>query len=200
MTITYEIGNNLYINITNRCSNACNFCVRELEGAFEDALWLVKEPTAEEIVQDIFRRDMDQYEELVFCGYGEPLERVDRVVEVCEAVKKKSNIPIRINTNGLANKIHNTDVTPRFKSLVDSISISLNAKNAEEYDALCHSVFGKDAFPAVLDFAQKCKDYVGKVQFTVLDFLPAADIEVCRKIACDLGVEFKVRKYVNFNA
>lgn len=128
MTITYEIGDNLYINITNRCPNACNFCVREQEGGFEDALWLVKEPTAEEIIHDIFLKDIGQYEELVFCGYGEPLERIDKVVEVCEAVKRKSNIPIRINTNGLANKIHNTDVTPRFKSLVDSISISLNAK------------------------------------------------------------------------
>ena len=110
--------------------------------------------------------------------------------------KEKSNIHIRINTNGLANKIHNTDITPRFKSLVDSISISLNAKNAEEYDLICHSAFGKDAFSSILDFTDKCKAYVDDVQLSIVDCLPPDHIEECQNIADDLGVNLKIRKEV----
>lgn len=196
MTITYEIDNNLYINITNKCPNSCDFCVRNLEGAFEDNLWLEREPTTEEIIKDIFSRDLSKYKQLVFCGFGEPLEKIDEVIAVSKAIKEKSNISIRINTNGLANKIHNTDVTPRFKSLIDSVSISLNAKNAEDYDAVCHSVFGKDAFSAILDFAEKCKVYVKNVQFSIVDCLPAEDIDECKKISDRLGIKLKVRKEI----
>lgn len=196
MTITYEIDNNLYINVTNKCSNACDFCVRNLDGAFENDLWLEREPTTEEIINDIFHRDLSKYKQIVFCGFGEPLEEIDVVLEVCKELKEKSNIPIRINTNGQANKIHKTDVTPRFKSLVDSISISLNAKNAEEYDSICHSIFGKDVFNSILDFTKKCKSYVNDVQLSVVDCLPAGDIEECKKIAKKLGVTLKIRKEV----
>jgi len=196
MIITYEIGNNLYVNVTNKCPNTCNFCVRNLAGAFNHDLWLEKEPTSQEIIKDIFSRNLSQYQQLVFCGFGEPLENIDEVLEVCREVKQKYDMPIRINTNGLANKIHKTDITPRFKTLVNSISISLNAGNAEEYDAICHSVFGKEAFPAMLDFTQKCKAYVDDVQFTIVDCLPPDQINQCQKIAADLGVNLKIRKEV----
>ncbi|MHB8125704.1 MAG: TatD family nuclease-associated radical SAM protein [Desulfitobacteriaceae bacterium] len=196
MIISYEIDNNLYVNITNKCPNACDFCIRYVEDAFNHDLWLEREPTSEEIIKDIFSRNLSQYKQLVFCGFGEPLENIDEVLKVCKEVKEKSNIHIRINTNGLANKIHNADVTPRFKSLVDSISISLNARNAEEYDSICHSVFGKEAFPAILDFTQKCKAYLDDVQFSVVDCLPQDHIEECQKIADDLGVKLKIRKEV----
>lgn len=196
MTITYEIDNNLYVNVTNKCPNACDFCIRTREDAFEHDLWLEEEPTAEEIIQDIFSRDLSKYRELVFCGFGEPLEKLDEVLAVCKAVKEKAGLRIRINTNGLANKIHQTDVTPRFKSLVDSISISLNAKNVEEYDAICHSSFGIEAYPAILDFTNKCKGYINDVQLSIVDCLPPADIEECKKIAAGLGVKLKIRKEI----
>lgn len=196
MKFTYKIDNNLYINITNKCSNACDFCVRNLPGAFEHDLWLEKEPTSEEVVKEIFSWDLSKFEQLVFCGFGEPLERIDEVIEICRKVKSRINIHIRINTNGQANKIHNYDVTPKFKSLVDSISISLNAKNAEEYDAICHSIFGTDAFSALLDFAEKSKQYVKDVQLSVVDCISKEDIEECRKIAKSVGVKLKVRKEI----
>lgn len=196
MTITYEIENNLYVNVTNKCPNACEFCIRTRDDAFEHDLWLEKEPTSEEIINEIFNRDLKKYKEVVFCGFGEPLEKLDEVLEVSKTIKEKSNIRVRINTNGLANKIHNTDVTPRFKYLVDGISISLNAKNAEEYDAVCHSAFGLEAFPAILDFAKKAKEYVKDVQLSVVDCLPSEDIEACKKIAGDIGVNLKIRKEV----
>jgi len=196
MTITYEIENNLYVNVTNQCSNTCNFCVRNLEGAFDDDLWLEKEPTSDEIIADIFARDLSKYEQIVFCGFGEPLEKIDEVIKVCKGIRAESDISIRINTNGQANLIHNVDITPRLNSLVDSISISLNAKNSEDYDAVCHSYFGKNAFSAILDFTSKCKRYIGDVQLSIVDCLPQEDIILCQKIAADLGVNLKIRKLI----
>ncbi|MDP4178595.1 MAG: TatD family nuclease-associated radical SAM protein [Bacillota bacterium] len=196
MTITYEIDDNLYVNVTNKCPNACEFCVRNVKGAFKDDLWLEKEPDSSEIIKDILSRDLNKYKQLVFCGFGEPLERIDEVLAASKAVKEKSNINIRINTNGLANKIYNTDITPKLQSLIDSISISLNAKNAKEYDDVCHSKYGLDAFPAILDFAVKSKAYVKDVQFSVVDCLPAEDIAACQKISDELGIRLKIRKEI----
>lgn len=196
MTITYELKDNLYINVTNKCPNACDFCVRNFEGAFTHDLWLSTDPTTKEIIKDIFSRDLRKYKQIVFCGFGEPLENIDEVLAVCKVIKEKTGLSTRINTNGLANKIHDTDVTPRFKSLVDGISISLNAKNAEEYDAICHSVFGKEAFPAILDFAEKSKAYVKDVQLSIVDCLSTEDIKECKKIAAHIGVNLKIRKEI----
>ncbi|WP_010233529.1 TatD family nuclease-associated radical SAM protein [Clostridium arbusti] len=196
MTITYEIKDNLYVNVTNQCSNACDFCVRNLKDAFQNNLWLEREPTLEEIIKDIFSRDLSKYKELVFCGFGEPLERLDTVLEVCKKVKEKTHMNIRINTNGQANKIHNYDVTPRFKSLIDSISVSLNARNAKEYDKICHSRFGEEAFDDLLDFTKKSKKYVEHVQLSVVDCLPPQHIQQCKKIADSIGVNLKIRKEI----
>lgn len=193
MTITYEIGNNLYLNITNRCSNNCEFCIRNFKNAFPHDLWLEREPTLNEILEDIFKRDLDKYNQLVFCGFGEPLERINEVIEVCKKVKEKSKLNIRINTNGQANIIHQEDITPRFKSLVDSLSISLNARSKEEYDAICHSRFGVEAFHAVLDFTAKAKDYVKDIQLSIVDCLPPENIEDCKKIADSLGIKLVIR-------
>jgi TatD family-associated radical SAM protein len=196
MTITYELQDNLYINVTNKCPNACDFCVRNLENAFEHDLWLQKDPTASEIISEVFSRDLSKYKQVVFCGFGEPLENIDEVIEVSKVIKEKLDIKIRINTNGLANKIHAVDVTPSFKKLIDSVSISLNAKNAEEYDAICHSIYGKGAFYELLDFARKCKANVKEVQLSVVDCLPKEDIEACEEIANSIGIKLKVRKEV----
>ena len=196
MIITYEVKDNLYVNVTNKCSNACDFCIRNFKDAFKNDLWLEREPTSEEIVKDIFSRDLSKYKQLVFCGFGEPLERLDTVLKVCKKVKEKSDIHIRINTNGQANKIHNYDVTPRFKSIVDSVSVSLNARNAKEYDEICHSIFGEDAFSSILDFTKKCKKYVINVQLSVVDCISKQHIEQCKRIADSLGVNLKVRKEI----
>lgn len=196
MIITYEVKDNLYVNVTNKCSNACDFCVRNLKDAFQNDLWLEKEPSSEEVIEDIFSRDLSKYKQLVFCGFGEPLENIDVVMEVCKKVKEKANIPIRINTNGQANKIHNYDVTPRFQYIVDSVSISLNARNAKEYDHICHSIFGEEAFNYILDFTKKCRKIVKDVQLSVVDCLPPEHIEECKKIADSLGVNFKIRKEI----
>lgn len=199
MTITYELGNSLYVNITNRCSNACTFCVRlEHDGVNgKDNLWLDREPTIDEIKADFETRKLEKYSAVVFCGYGEPMERADVVIEIAKWLKTKMpRLSIRINTNGQANLIYNKDITPELSGIIDCVSISLNAENAQKYQAVCNSEFGEAAFDGLLDFARRAKNFVPEVIFTVVDIMPKDEIDACRKIADDCGVSFRVREYI----
>ncbi|MGE5677119.1 MAG: TatD family nuclease-associated radical SAM protein [Pseudomonadota bacterium] len=190
--ITYEINDALYINLTNRCTNNCSFCIRSHPESFGYDLWLDKEPDFLELVSDI--REPEKYSEVVFCGYGEPLLRPVEVIEVCKYLKKRG-ARTRINTNGQANLIWKKNIVPELAGLVDCISISLNAKNAEDYIKLCRPEYGAEAYSAVLDFAMECVKYIPEVWLTVVDVISAHDIEICRNIAGHIGANFKVRHY-----
>lgn len=197
MIITYEVGNSLYLNITNRCSNDCNFCVRNHpDGMAGLDLWLEREPTVDEVLADIQRREVSKYQEVVFCGYGEPMSRFRDLLEVSRRIKKLYSIPIRINTNGQGSLIAGRDITAELAGVIDAVSISLNAKNSVEYQAICQSVYGEAAFAAVLDFAARSRRYIPKVVFSVVDIMSVADIAACREIARKIGVQFKVRKFI----
>ena len=199
MTVTYVVDGALYVNITNRCSNRCDFCIRNNgDGAYGSAsLWLSHEPSVEEIIKSIDASNPNQYSELVFCGYGEPTERLEDLIEVAKHVKEKYALKIRINTNGHSSLIHKFDTAPMYAEVIDTVSISLNAPNAKEYDRVCHSVFGETAFDGLLDFAGRVKMYVPKVVLTVVDVaLSAEEIEECRQIADKAGVPLRVRKYI----
>lgn len=197
MTITYELGKSLYVNITNRCSNACTFCIRKDEPTVNgvDELWLKREPTQEEILEDILKRDLNHYKELVFCGYGEPSYRLDEICSIAKVVKKVYPIQTRLNTNGHGNLIFKKDMTPQLAGAIDTVSISLNAKNKEEYNELCRPVFD-DAFDALLDFGRRAKAYTNVI-FTIVDILPKEDQEACRKISASIGANLRVRSYIN---
>lgn len=199
MTITYIIGDQLYVNITNRCSNRCEFCIRQNGDTVGDSgsLWLKREPTQEEIVADIRRRDLSRFRELVFCGYGEPMERLDVLLGVARAIKAVSPIAIRINTNGQSDLIHRRRTAPELKGLIDVISISLNASDAEKYDRICHSRFGKQGFDAMIAFAGDCRQYVPTVVFSVVDCIGPEEVESCRVVAKRVGVNFRVRKMIS---
>ena len=199
MTITYEVGNALYVNITNRCSNRCDFCIRNNgDGAYgSNSLWLAKEPTCEEIFASISARDLGKYEELVFCGYGEPTERLDDLLAVARQIKERHTIPIRVNTNGQSSLLFGKDTAPMYAGVIDAVSISLNAPNAKEYDRVCHSKFGLSAYDGLLDFATRVKAYVPSVTLTVVDVaLTPAEIKECEQIAAKCGVPLRVRKYI----
>lgn len=190
--ITYQINDALYINLTNRCTNNCWFCIRNHPESMGFDLWLDKEPSLEEIFADM--KDLDIYSEVVFCGYGEPLERLREVIEICRYLKEKG-VRTRINTNGQANLIWKSNIVPELSGLVDSISISLNAKNAKDYMKLCRPEHGEEAYEAILDFAKEAIQCIPEVWFTVVDVISAHDIEICRGIADSIGVRFRVRHY-----
>ena len=197
MTITYVLDNSLYINITNKCNNNCEFCLRNITDKVGDAptLWLEKEPDEAEIWEDIQRRNLSDFNEIIFCGFGEPTMRIDVVAAISEKIKSASDIPIRLNTNGLANLLYKKDITPLLKN-IDIVSISLNAKNKLEYDKICHSDYGLQAFDGMLEFARLCKKTVKKVKFTIVDTLPSEDIEECKKIAKENGIELRIRELI----
>ncbi len=203
MTIFYELFDSLYVNLTNRCPCSCDFCIRSHGDQIKESgsLWLTREPTVEEICADFDlwqkKPDFSKFKAIVFCGYGEPLERIDEVVEVCRYLKSKCDLPIRVNTNGLADLIHKRPTAQQLEGLVDTVSISLNAPTAEEYDSLCHPVFGKAAFGGMLDFARSCKEYVPHVVFTVVDTIGPEAVEKCREIASSLVVDYRVRTYID---
>ena len=140
------------MNLTNRCPNACDFCLRTHGPGVGDAesLWLDREPTRDEIWEDLSKRDLNAYPELIFCGYGEPTCRLEDMLWLCGKVRQASHISIRVNTNGLSDLINGRKTASEFDGLVDIISISLNASTPEKYQELCHSQFGLDALPAIL--------------------------------------------------
>lgn len=190
-------GVTVYVNLTNRCPCACTFCLRQTKEMEEGhSLWLKKEPTVEEVIQEFQKYDLDDFKEVVFCGFGEPLERVEDVVQIAGILKHfRRDLPIRINTNGLANLIHQRDVTPELKGRIDTVSISLNAPDAGEYDALTRSRFGKESFQAMLDFASLCRQYVPHVVMTVVDIIGDEKIQRCQAICDELGVKLRVRPF-----
>lgn len=199
MTVLYEVGENLYVNLTNKCSNNCDFCTRNNTDGYGDAndLWLHgKEPSVEEVKELFDQRDMTKYPEVVFCGFGEPTERVEDVAELARYVKEKYGKKTRINTNGQADLINKRPTAHLFQGVMDTVNVSMNTCDAEKYDAECHSIFGKAAFDELIRYAVDCKQYVGRVVFSVVDVIPAEDIEKCRQIAEKNGVDFRVRKYI----
>ncbi len=198
MTIFYRYGGKLYINITNRCHCNCTFCIRQNGESVgdSDSLWLAHEPSLEEIIDAYEKQDLDGISEVVFCGYGEPLERLDMVLDVCKYLREHTDMKIRVNTNGLCDLIHAKPTAPLLKGLVDEISISLNASTAAEYQRLTRCSFGEVAFEAMLQFARGCKESVPRVVFTVVDVIGPDEVEACHCLADEMGIELRVRQYV----
>lgn len=187
----------LYVNLTNRCTNRCTFCIRNnKEGVGGGTqLWLSHEPSVEEIIAALKEYDVDSFTELVFCGYGEPTIRIDELITVAKWVKENYKVKTRINTNGHGSEFHGHDITPLFDGVIDTVSVSLNAASAEEYDKTCKSIYGIRAYEIMLDFAKKAKAHTDVV-LSIVDVLPPEEIEACRKIAAEAGVRLKVREYV----
>lgn len=187
----------VYVNLTNRCPCACTFCLRQTKEMEEGhSLWLKEEPTVEDVIKEFQKYDLDDFHEVVFCGFGEPLERVEDVIQIAGILKHfRRDLPIRVNTNGLACLIHQRDVTPEFKGRIDTVSISLNAPDAKEYDALTRSRFGIESFQAMLDFAASCLEYVPFVVMSVVDIIGEEKIKKCQAICDDLGVTLRVRPF-----
>ena len=198
MVILYEVHNGLYVNMTNKCPCACVFCLRQTKEEMEGSgsLWLDREPTVDEVIAEFSKFDMQKYDEVVFCGFGEPTERLSDVLKVAEFVKKTYDIPTRINTNGLSDLIWGKDTAPMFEGLIDTVSISLNTPNPEKYLELTRSKFGIESFDAMLTFAKNVKKYVKKVVLTTVSTTLTPDEEQeCREICERLGVTYRIRPF-----
>lgn len=200
-TITYEYGENLYVNTTNRCNFNCNFCLRHNRKSngsiYTDNLWLEREPTWEEILASIEGRDLSRYGQLVFCGFGEPSYRLEDICRVIDKMRDHgTKIFTRMDTNGTACLIHGRDVTPEFAGRFDMVSVSLNTDAPEKYEALCHPA-QPGAYEAMLDFTRRVRQYVPRVMMTVVDTISPEEIQACRQICEeDVGAEFRVRTYI----
>ena len=198
MTITYPVHNGIYVNMTNRCPCACTFCLRKQSDHVygSDSLWLEREPTVEEVCESIDKWDLSKYSEIVFCGYGEPTMRLDDLLKVSAYIKSKSNIPLRINTNGLADLIAGEKVAHKLEGLIDTVSVSLNATNKEDYFKLVRPKFGIDSYDAMLSFTKECTKYVPNVIMTVVDEVTSKEEqEKCREICESIGAKLRVRPY-----
>jgi len=190
--IAYQIRDSLYLNITNRCTNSCIFCAKFNNFVVKGhELKLDHEPSAEEIKRAI--GDPKRYSEVVFCGYGEPLLRLDLIKEIARWLKNQG-VQVRINSDGQANLVHGRNILPELNGLVDAISISLNAANGDDYQRLCQSAYGEDGYQAVKDFLQLAPDYIPEVTATAVTY-PGIDIDACEQLAKQLGVNFRAREY-----
>lgn len=196
MNILYEIGDTLYVNLTNRCPCRCTFCIRD-EGDTvngHDVLWLEHEPTAGEVVAELRQLDLGRYSDLVFCGYGEPMEAFDVLKDVACWVKDNSALPVRINTNGQGSLIAGHDITPELEGLIDAVSVSLNSPDADEYLMLTRSRFGEAAHPAMLEFARCASAHVPTVTMTTVGGTITHEQEAaCQKLCDEMGVTYRVR-------
>ena len=197
LTFVYAVHDNLYINLTNRCPCSCTFCIRHNgDGAYgSDSLWLEREPTCEEVLGEFDKYDMSKFSEIVFCGYGEPMERAEDVAFIGKELKKRyPDKLIRLNTNGLSDKIHGKPTAHLLKGAVDIVSISLNSGNAEDYNKVTRPKWA-DSFEAMLRFAEDCKEYVPKVMFTVVDVISEREINESKDVSEKLGIPLRIRPY-----
>jgi len=199
-SIVYWLGNNLYLNITNRCPNNCYFCFRKFKNGIQEFnLKLEKEPTAQEVIEELRQAiNRKNWSEVVFCGFGEPLERLNLVLEVTRWIKKHFLKAVRVDTNGqgyLLNK--GRDVIQELRDAgVDKVSVSLNAPNKEIYNQICKPVF-EDAYENVIEFIKKAKEAGLETEATAVT-IPEIEITKVKELAETLGAKFSVREYIPF--
>lgn len=193
--ISYIYGDNLYLNITNKCMMACPYCIKhkwanDFRG---NDLKLDKEPAVDEVIKAI--EDPKKYNEVIFCGYGDALIYPEKTAEISKWIKDNGG-KVRINTAGLANRYHGKNILPDLKGLVDIISISLNGADPKEHNELNRPMFKEESFNEIINFAKKAKEYIPKVVITAVE-LPGLDVSKVQKIAEEIGVSFRVRPYLD---
>jgi len=189
--ISYKIRDSLYLSINDRCTLVCEFCpkTKGTTKVHEYDLKIDHKPELQEVIDSI--GDPTDYDEIVFCGYGEPTLRLSLILSVAKWIKSKKGI-VRLNTDGLANLVHKKNVLPSMEGLIDKLSVSLNAQNEEVYIKHCQPQL-EGSYHAMLDFLKLSTQYVPEVTASAIDGLPGVDIVKCELLATKLGVNFKAR-------
>ena len=197
-TYAYTLDGNLYINLTNKCSNGCDFCVRnERASYYGNYLWLRNgDPTVEKVVAATKGfGDLSRFKEVVFCGFGEPTYKVAEMVALCDYFHEKG-LKTRLNTNGQGNLINKRDIVPDLKGKIDFVNISLNASCAEKYQPICRSQFGESGFAGLIEFAKLCNKNGVPCRFSIVDCIGEEEVEACKRLAESVRVPLYVRKYI----
>lgn len=196
--LVYSLEDKIYINLTNRCTNDCIFCLRkDKDDVCGQKLWLDSEEfTSEDVIKQL--KNFEIPKEIVFCGYGEPLLKLDILKEVAKYIK--DNYPAtrtRINTNGHANYVYKRNIVPELVGLIDEISVSLNGSTSEEYDKLSRPKF-KGAYDEVKKFIKACSDSGIKTDTSIVDGYKGRRLNVkkCEEISESLGAKLRVREWI----
>lgn len=201
--LAYYLGNTMYINLTNLCTNDCVFCIRSINNTVAGANLMLESENvkAASVIEEIKANSPETADEIVFCGYGEPLIRLEMLLEVAKFLKQNyPNKPVRINTNGQACLIHKRNIVPELVGLIDKVSVSLNGENADVYQEISQSKFEKnECYQAVKDFIKDCVAAGIETTATIVvgfkDY--KVDIEKCRQIAEELGANFRIREWLD---
>ena len=190
-TLSYVIRDRLYLNITDRCTLECQFCPKTqgVKQVQSYDLTLPQRPEYEEIIVAI--DDPKSYEEVVFCGFGEPTLRLKILLRVARYIKDKGG-RVRLNTDGLANLVHKRNVLLEMAGLIDAVSVSMNAQDEVVYNRHCCPAL-PSSYPAMLAFLQQAPAYIPEVTATAIDGLEGVDIVACEQLAQELGVNFRAR-------
>ena len=199
-TYLYALDGNLYVNLTNKCSNGCDFCVRnERDSYYGHYLWLQHgDPTADKVMAVATSGQVGslaQYKEVVFCGFGEPTYKMSEMLQLCDFFHARG-LKTRLNTNGQGNLINKRDITPDLKDKIDLVNVSLNASCAEKYQPICRSQFGESAFAAIIEFAKSCRKNGVNCRFSIVDCIGEEEIEACKRLAESAHVPLYIRKYI----
>ena len=199
MTLFYEVKNGLYVNLTNHCNCSCSFCIRKTADCVygqTTSLWLEHEPSFSEIQAEADKIDFSKYEEIVFCGYGEPTCALENLLRLADFIKAKTCVPIRLNTNGLGSLFNKRNIVELLKNRIDVVSISLNAPIKEKYNEITKPNDKESSFPKMLQFASECARNFDKVILTSVSGTISKDEEAeCKKICDELGVFYRIREY-----
>ena len=192
----YFVDGKPYLNITNKCSNNCDFCIRNGRQTMDgQELWIKgNDPTAQQVLAQI-PDDFDFNQEFVFCGFGEPTENFVTFIDLAKELKRRG-AKIRLNTNGQSDLINGKPTAKEICQVCDAISISLNDANAIDYQKLCQSRYGVKAFDALIKFAKECGEYGAKVYMSVVNVIGDQKVAQCQQICDNIGVTLKVRKYI----
>ena len=193
-TYVYKFGNSIYINLTNKCTNACTFCLRNVNngvGGYD--LRIEREPQAHDVIRELEKEQ--SIPKAVFCGFGEPTMRLPVLLEIAEYLKKRG-AHVRLDTNGQGSAYAGHDITPELKDAIDAVSISLNAPDAAGYQKLCVSIYKEKAFGYVVDFAKGCIKQGIETTLSVVDIISFEQIEKSRELAESIGAEFRIRQLI----
>lgn len=198
MEILYKVHSGIYVNLTNRCSAACTFCLRQTMDHVGEShsLWLEREPTAQEVIEAFQKTDLSPFTEIVFCGFGEPTCALPVLLEVAAWLKTVTDLPIRVNTNGHGSMIADRDISGELAKCVDVVSISLNHPDPEQYQKLVRGKFGEKSFDGMVSFAEACVQKGLKVIMTTVDTTITHEEEAqCQAICDKIGATYRIRPW-----